>query len=466
MPPPSVAAVEFGLQPLLFMDASGAPLYCPYPLKVAIPAMMIGHLTFAGLAEFVISAGIVAYLQKADPALLLSGAPAASGWSTARKLWIGVAILLVLTPLGILAVGSAWGEWSVQDFADPAARRQIAAATANHAVPQAAPEGLRRLSTVWSAPLARYAPSFIANASAGYVVSAALGFALIAAAGWSLYRIAQQRGKRRRSFLEKTARSLLNATEHALFAERLAEGGGLLQTLDARAKVAGIGALILAAISVRSIVALTALFCVAIGLALASRIELGFLAGNVWAAVLAFTGVIAVPAIFLTPGAVLARVPILHWPVTAQGIHSAAALVLRAETAATLSVLLILSTFWTHVLRALRWFRVPVVLVVILGMTFRYIFLFLQTARDMFESREARMVGTLAPADSRRLMGASAGVLLGKSVQLSADVHMAMQARGFRGVLYVLDEPTMPASDWLPLASMVATAALAVWLGR
>ncbi len=42
------AAVEFGIQPLFFKDASGAPLYAPYPLSISIPAMMIGHLTFAG----------------------------------------------------------------------------------------------------------------------------------------------------------------------------------------------------------------------------------------------------------------------------------------------------------------------------------------------------------------------------------------------------------------------------------
>src|SRR5262249_48888081 len=45
------AAIEFGLQPMLFRDASGTPLYAPYPLGIAIPAMMIGHLTIAGLAE-------------------------------------------------------------------------------------------------------------------------------------------------------------------------------------------------------------------------------------------------------------------------------------------------------------------------------------------------------------------------------------------------------------------------------
>ena len=38
--------------------------------SIAVPAMMIGHLAVAGLAEAVIAAGLVAYLQAADPALL------------------------------------------------------------------------------------------------------------------------------------------------------------------------------------------------------------------------------------------------------------------------------------------------------------------------------------------------------------------------------------------------------------
>ena len=50
-----LAAVEFGVQPMFFKDATGTPLYAPYPLGIAIPAMMAGHLTLAGMAEFVVS---------------------------------------------------------------------------------------------------------------------------------------------------------------------------------------------------------------------------------------------------------------------------------------------------------------------------------------------------------------------------------------------------------------------------
>lgn len=61
------AAVEFGIQPLLFTDAAGQALYCPYPLSISIPAMMIGHITIFGLAEVIFTTGVLAYLKRHRP---------------------------------------------------------------------------------------------------------------------------------------------------------------------------------------------------------------------------------------------------------------------------------------------------------------------------------------------------------------------------------------------------------------
>lgn len=177
------AAVELGIQPMLFHDASGAPLYAPYPLKIAIPAMLIGHLTFAGIAEAVISAGLVAYLQTADPSLLAmtSGRPQTAATprlrspASLRKLWVTVALLLILTPLGILATGKAWGEWAPGDFMHPESRALIAVASRNQGPPSAAPTGMARMATIWTSPFPAYAPAFVKNRALGYLLSAMFG---------------------------------------------------------------------------------------------------------------------------------------------------------------------------------------------------------------------------------------------------------------------------------------------------
>lgn len=474
------AAVEFGIQPVLFHTANGAPLYAPYPLSIAVPAMMIGHLTFAGLAEAIISGGIVGYLQRADPAMLRRTAPdapplergaihnAGRSWATSRKLWLGLALAIVLTPLGIIAVGSAWGEWSAEDFSDAAKRQQIAAASKSRNPPQQAPSGLERLSSLWKAPLPDYAPPFIKSPSFGYFVSATIGVALIIVlvvlADW--IAAFPRAGKRRKGFVERTMETFVHAAHDTLFAEDSARLKGLLQSWDARIKLVGIAALIVSAIAVQRMEALVALIALAVILAAFSRVSPALLARRVWIPVLMFTGVIALPAIFLVPGQAICRLPLLHWTITSQGVTSACFLLLRAETAATFVLLLILCTPWNRLLRALRFFRIPATVIVILEMTYRYLFVLLRTSQEMIESRQARLVGPINVSEQRRLAAAMAGVLLDKSLQLSGEVFESMRARGFRGDVRLLSDARLNSRDWMRLVVVVSVAIAAIWIGR
>lgn len=179
------SAVELGIQPLLFHNAQGAPLYAPYPLRIAIPAIMIGHLTFAGLAEAVLSAGIVAYLQASDPGLLevalgsvsAEGEKTAGGgqrWNLLRRLWLVVAMLTLLAPLGILAAGTAWGEWSRTELTQHASHPAIGGGSS-----MSASAGLQKLTELWTAPFPGYAPKFVKSPSFGYVLSAMFGVGLL-----------------------------------------------------------------------------------------------------------------------------------------------------------------------------------------------------------------------------------------------------------------------------------------------
>jgi cobalt ECF transporter T component CbiQ len=268
------------------------------------------------------------------------------------------------------------------------------------------------------------------------------------------------------NFLERTLSSLVNALERALYAEELAKADGLLQRLDPRIKVVGILALVIASAIAHRLWVIGGVFIVAVTMAVMSRVSFGILAKRVWVAVFLFTGVIVLPALFVIPGRALWRLPGLDWPVTAQGLASACYVVARVETAATLSVLLVLCTPWNHVLKALRVLGVPVVFVVVLGMTYRYILLGLQTAHDMFESRRSRMVGKLEGGERRRVAASSAGVLMSKSLQLSGEVYSAMLSRGFRGEVYVLHDFHTSAIDWIMLAVFVVLASGGFYFGR
>jgi len=68
------AAIQFGIQPLLFTAADGTPLYCPYGLDVAVPAMMFAHLTVAGAIEGVVTALVLKFVVGHSAELLKTSA--------------------------------------------------------------------------------------------------------------------------------------------------------------------------------------------------------------------------------------------------------------------------------------------------------------------------------------------------------------------------------------------------------
>jgi cobalt/nickel transport system permease protein len=263
-----------------------------------------------------------------------------------------------------------------------------------------------------------------------------------------------------------TLLGITRALGHALVSEQVARRRGLLQTFDPRVRVAGLLVMVLAVTLSHRICVVLALFCAAVLIALLSKVRLATLATRVWLVVLAFTGVIAMPALFLTPGDPIFAGAVGVLRITSQGVSTAALLIARVETAVTFTTLLILCTPWMRVLKALRAFRVPQVFVMMLAMTHRYIFLLVETAGQMFESRQSRTVGDLDRTRQRRVTVRTVGVLLSKSVELSNEVFLAMQSRGFRGDVKILSEFRMRYWDYIGLAAFLAAGGLAVWTGR
>jgi cobalt ECF transporter T component CbiQ len=271
---------------------------------------------------------------------------------------------------------------------------------------------------------------------------------------------------RQGSFIESTLRSFARAFSKALISEHAASQPGLLQRFDPRVRVVGILALVIYVILCHKLAVIAAVMALAITVAIASRLSLWSLTTRVWFVVLGFTGLIALPALFVTSGRPIFTVPGMHLSISEQGIRTAGLLVLRVETAATLTTVLVLCTPWTHILKALRSLHLPAEMVTMLAMTHRYVFLLIETANQMFESRQSRRVGKLTGPEKRRMTARTAGVLLSKSVELSHEVYLAMLSRGFDGEVRLLSDFRLRAHDYAGLAAFISAGCLAVWIGR
>ncbi len=67
-----VTAFMFGIQPIIAKSPEGTPLYSPYPLKIAIPAMATEHLVLFGIVEGVITMLIFSYFYKNQKDIIFS----------------------------------------------------------------------------------------------------------------------------------------------------------------------------------------------------------------------------------------------------------------------------------------------------------------------------------------------------------------------------------------------------------
>ncbi len=83
---------------------------------------------------------------------------------TIKNLAIGLVALIILAPLGLLAVGETFGEWSNEEVEEKLGF---------------VPTGLEGLSSLWSAPMPDYAlpgsGDSMTSASIAYILSAVIG---------------------------------------------------------------------------------------------------------------------------------------------------------------------------------------------------------------------------------------------------------------------------------------------------
>ncbi len=180
-----LVGLTLGIQPLLWNE-NGRALYSPYGLEVAIPAMLLPHLTIAGAAEAIVTAAGLAVVRRLSPELLGTTTASAVAAPASRRhlLILLVTVTVLLTPLGLVASGTAWGEWSAEELEQRVGY---------------IPRGLARWEGWWPAPLPDYSLPWLSpdasplEQALTYVLAAIVGIGLVSAAIFTLRLLVRPR---------------------------------------------------------------------------------------------------------------------------------------------------------------------------------------------------------------------------------------------------------------------------------
>jgi cobalt/nickel transport system permease protein len=254
---------------------------------------------------------------------------------------------------------------------------------------------------------------------------------------------------------------------HASFLERYLQGTSPVHRLDARAKLLATLAFILAtSLSPPRAVTLAllgALALAAIGIARIPLLE----ALKRSSLVLPFAGMVAVSLPFTRAGETLWSAELLGWTLTLtdQGLRAFGSLLVKAWLSVWVSGLLVATTPFPALLAGMRGLQIPNVLVILIGFTYRYLFVLVEEAMRLQTARDARSVGSGGTLFWRaKVLGAMVGSLFIRSYERSERIYQAMVSRGYSGQALTMDAPAWRARDiWAALVWVAALAAIVVW---
>jgi len=241
---------------------------------------------------------------------------------------------------------------------------------------------------------------------------------------------------------------------------------GLLQSIDPRVKLLSILLFAVTVSFMQSIGAIVVMILLTVAIAAASHVSSLSFARKVWASAGLFAVLVAAPAAtsWITPGAPLISVgPVA---VTTSGLYLATRLVLRVVAGAGIGLLIVWTTRWTDILRALTAMRLPDIVVATLAMTQKQIVSLLRTVENIHLARESRMLTVGSTRENRGWVVERMGFVASKSMKTADDVYDAMLSRGFTGAMPSLVRLRTTARDWVWIAASVTTCALTLGLDR
>lgn len=172
---------------------------------------------------------------------------------------------------------------------------------------------------------------------------------------------------------------------------------------------------------------------------------------------LAFVLLASMALLVLAPGQVVARAGPLR--VTDAGLLRFGSAAGRAAIALGAAVILVSTTPFPDLLRALRQLRLPDVVTLSLALAYRFLYVLTDEAGRLRRAARSRNAGAGSASRRRLLIGITAATLQ-RSLDRSDRVHQAMLSRGYTGEMPALRAPPRSGRPVLELGALALVVAM------
>ncbi len=117
--------------------------------------------------------------------------------------------------------------------------------------------------------------------------------------------------------------------------------------------------------------------------------------------------------------------------ITEEGMSVVILLTSRVMNSVGLSLLILYTTPFPEMIKALKILRVPDTLLIIITLTYKYIFIFAKTVGEMHLARKSRMVRSISRKEAGRWVAGRIFLLFRRTQKKCEELNKAMMGRGF-----------------------------------
>jgi len=289
----------------------------------------------------------------------------------------------------------------------------------------------------------------------------------------------QNNGRVKIAFIEKGIHHLADVVKTGYVQWETASRDNFFQGIDARIKVLFLLFYVIIVSLKKDILSEFVIAAFVLVLTVLSRLDILSHYRRIISLAFFFGFLIALPSAFnvMTKGDII--IPIAHlsrpyslWiyevpeevGLTTQGMYGVLMLTLRVMNSLALSFLVLNTTPFPEIIKALKILKVPDSFLMIITLSYKYMFLFAKTAEDMHLAKKSRLVGQVSNAEARRWVAGRIAVMLKKTRMRCEEVFKAMLGRGFSDDIKICTVNKLRMRDWCAGITFFSVGILFLWM--
>ncbi len=150
--------------------------------------------------------------------------------------------------------------------------------------------------------------------------------------------------------------------------------------------------------------------------------------------------------------------------ITKEGLYGMAMLTLRIINSLSITFLLLYTTPFPEIIKALKVFRIPDTFLIVIALTYKYLFLFAKTGEEMHLAKKSRLLRELRPHEARRWVAGRVAFIFRKTRLRAEEVYKAMLCRGFSDTITIHQTAKLRQRDWAAGISLFLAGCLLLWI--